>query len=335
MMVKVRLPLMIQDPSTEVVDEKIERFDLTEKDETIFLDGPISRRVAVLDFDEATGELHPGVPFQPPKPGLKISSYKLKKPNDYLARDFNAVSVFAAVLDTGLRTTHVDFAGRVVAQVNFTDNNGGDVDNAKDGDGHGTNVGGIIVANGDHEGIAPGANIIPIKVLSHMGIAFPAILREGVSVGAVYDDFGGPIRYGSGGSGARASSTAPDRLTPFSQRLHETIHAHCRTDIFAPGAPIRSAGINNDHGESTQHGTSQAAPVVAGVILLMQQLHHRLFTTLPEVADLTRWMRDSAVIVNDGDDEADNVPNTGLDFPRIDAFAVLEAIQQHHTNSTT
>lgn len=314
----------------------------------------------------------------------------------------------AAVLDTGLRTTHVDFAGRVITEVNFTNDNGGDLGNAKDGDGHGTHVGGIIVANGNHEGIAPGANIIPIKVLdnqghgsftavldaldwviqhreehnitvvcmslagstnhtaddefahesirlriqtlrhaqvavviaagndffthgSQMGMAFPAIVREAVSVGAVYDDFGGPITYASG---ARAESTAPDLLTPFSQRLHETVHPACHTDIFAPGAPIRSSGISNDLGESEQHGTSQAAPVVAGVILLMQQLHLRLFGTLPAVADLSRWLRETAVVVNDGDHAKDNVIHTGLDFPRIDALAALEAIQQQHTDGS-
>src|SRR6266446_874342 len=48
-----------------------------------------------------------------------------------------------AVLDTGLRTTHIDFAGRVRAQRNFTSDNGGDENNAADGNGHGTNVGGI------------------------------------------------------------------------------------------------------------------------------------------------------------------------------------------------
>ncbi len=310
-----------------------------------------------------------------------------------------------AVLDTGLRTTHVDFAGRVVAQRNFTDDNGGDDDDATDGDGHGTNVGGIIVAGGDHIGMAPKAGIIPIKVLgddgsgsfqavedaldwvianrdahnitavcmslgasdnnqtdeefspsnsvrqrlqalrdlnvavgiaagndfkrhdSVQGMSFPAIFRESVSVGAVYDDFEGPFFYPS--SGAEAFSSAPDRITPFSQRLHEDVNADCRTDIFAPGAPVTSSGIDNDHGESVQHGTSQATPVVIGIILLMQHLHFRLTDRLPTVDNLVHWMRQSGVTINDGDDESDNVDNTGLDFIRIDAFTALEAIRRH------
>jgi len=44
-----------------------------------------------------------------------------------------------AVLDTGLRTTHIDFAGRVVAQRNFTADNAANPADATDGQGHGTN----------------------------------------------------------------------------------------------------------------------------------------------------------------------------------------------------
>jgi hypothetical protein len=35
---------------------------------------------------------------------------------------------------------------------------------------------------------------------------------------------------------------------------------------------MSSAGILNDRGESDQQGTSQAAPMVTGVILLLQKL---------------------------------------------------------------
>ena len=179
-----------------------------------------------------------------------------------------------AVLDTGLRVDHVDFAGKVLAQRNFTEAYDSDPDNAADDDGHGTHVGSIIVSGGAgaiHKGIAPGAGIIPLKVLpgdfamvaealqwvidnqsnhqitvvnmslsdegnyfddtdyaqhpvrkaiktlramrvpvvvsagnlylqheSQQGMGFPAILRECVSVGAVYDDDVGGMSYFSG-----------------------------------------------------------------------------------------------------------------------------------------
>ena len=74
-----------------------------------------------------------------------------------------------AVLDTGLNTTHVDFAGRVVTQRNYTNDNATDANDATDGHGHGTNVTGIICANDIHTSIAPGAEIVAITVLRNNG----------------------------------------------------------------------------------------------------------------------------------------------------------------------
>ena len=64
---KVRVPIVIKDPVTA----KYYAMDRTEpytiKNEDIFLDGPVSRRVAVLDFDAQTGQLLPGSRFKPPE----------------------------------------------------------------------------------------------------------------------------------------------------------------------------------------------------------------------------------------------------------------------------
>lgn len=313
----------------------------------------------------------------------------------------NGNGLTVAVLDTGLRTTHVDFAGRVRSQRNFTEDNGGDPGDASDGDGHGTNVGGIIVGNGIHIGIAPGAGIVPLKVLSNdgggsfeainaglqwildnheefnitvanlslgaemnladdgelnefsttllirqlterniavvvaagndyfkfkqPGMSFPAIIGETISVGAVYDSSVGGFQYRSG---AEAFSTGANRITPFSQRLHEDHNPRTRTDIFAPGAPVTAAGINNDTGESVQQGTSQATPVTAGVILLMQEFFLRSTNRLPSVETIIACLRNGAVLTNDGDDEDDNVPHTGKDYLRVDAFSALVAARR-------
>ncbi|MEZ5936489.1 MAG: S8 family serine peptidase [Alphaproteobacteria bacterium] len=308
----------------------------------------------------------------------------------------------AAVADTGLNLSHVDFAGRIAAQRNFTSDNGDDPHNAADGQGHGTNVSGIIVANGDHTGMAPGARVAPLKVLSNtgsgsfaavadalqwvidhreehnitvvcmslgdggnyvddddfaqhdiqrrvaklrknhvpvciaagndffkhesaQGMAFPGILRHAVSVGAVYDEFEGPFTYRSG---AHTDASGPDRITPFSQRLHPSVSEICRTDIFAPGAPIRSSGIDGPNGESVQSGTSQAAPVVAGILMLMQEFHLRETARMPSVDQLVEWLRRGGAVINDGDDEVDNVTNTKLDFIRLNAIGALDAIRR-------
>ena len=310
-----------------------------------------------------------------------------------------------AVLDTGINTKHADFDGRIVAQLNLTSDNGGASGDATDGDGHGTNVAGIIAANADHIGIAPGASLVPIKVLanngsgsfadiarglewvlehqsaynitvvsmslgdssntvsdanlfqdpirqlikelthrrvavvvaagndyfahdSRQGMGYPAIIRECVSVGAVYDSDVGAMAYVDG---ATAYETGEDRITPFSQRLHPSVSPDCYTRIFAPGAPIRSSGLptgTTNNGESVQDGTSQAAPVIAGVLVLMQQLYRRKTGRLPEVADLVDWLRRSGATILDGDDENDNVKNSNLTYRRVDALAALDLMSR-------
>ncbi len=330
-------------------------------------------------------------------------SARLKEASNHIGAaqarsEFNVdgTGLTVAVIDSGLRTTHVDFAGRIAAQHNFTAH-GGDASDVSDDHGHGTNVAGIILSNGDHTGIAPGARVIPLKVFdqtgsgsftdikdalqwvldhkdtynisavnlslgdggnysapttgsfatllsklrsariavvvaagngfhsnaSQPGMSFPANLPACISVGAVFDGNRGGFSYGSG---AQAFTTGIDRIAPFSQRLPENVHAEARTDVFAPGAPITSSGILDDHGESTKHGTSQAAPIVTGLVLLLQQYHLRATGELPTVEFLESVLRDSAALIVDGDDEDDNVENTQATFHRVDALSALRTI---------
>lgn len=314
-------------------------------------------------------------------------------------RDFNVSGsgVTVAVLDTGLRTTHVDFAGRVVPGRNFTSDYGGDPAEVTDGHGHGTSVAGIAVAGRIHTGVAPNARIVPLKVLRNdgtgrftdirdaldwvldrreamgisalclatgaadnrttdtdmpgdaigallqqltdegvcccvaagndyyahggtQGMCYPAIFRQTVSVGAVYDADEGRFRYRDG---AKAFASDADRLTPFTQRLHRTVGGPCATDTFAPGAPITSSGILNDTGESIQYGASQATPVVLGVVALLQSFHLRTVGHLPTVTELKRWLNRGATVVFDGADDNDNVNHTELTFPRVNALGSL------------
>ena len=111
--------------------------------------------------------------FQYPTPQLSA----LDVETDSLIRTVTARNQFAvngagltvAVMDTGLRTTHVDFAGKVLTVRNFTTDDGGNPNIVTDLNGHGTNVAGIIVGNGIHTGIATGGNVIPLKVLANNG----------------------------------------------------------------------------------------------------------------------------------------------------------------------
>jgi hypothetical protein len=162
----------------------------------------------------------------------------------------------------------------------------------------------------------------------HQGMASPAIFADTVSVGAVYDADLGAAEYPDG---AIARSTAADRVCAFTQRLHSSVHAQNRTDVFAPGADITSAGITSDTSSATAHGTGYATAMVSGVILLLQDYYLSVTETMPTVDQLERWLRAGAVSVLDGDDEDDNVNNTQLIFPRVDALAALQAAEQELT----
>lgn len=310
--------------------------------------------------------------------------------------DVTGAGLAVALLGTGLNVDHVDFAGRVAGKRNFTNDDDGDPDSVLDANGNSTSVAGAIVASGIHTGIAPQANIIPLKTLqegggsfqlihqalqwaldmkdrfnisvvclplgdgtnhasddelgddpiresirqlreqrvpvvisagndffgngSRQGMSYPAIIRECISVGTVYSKAVGPFSYGGG---AKAFSTGAGQIAPFSQRLHETVNRPSRTDIFAPGAPLTSSGIDGPEGESTQHGGSQSTGVAAGVILLMQEFHQRSTGELPEVGEIVRWLRQGAVTIFDGDDEDDNVENTYLTYPLVDVTSTL------------
>lgn len=152
---------------------------------------------------------------------------------------------------------------------------------------------------------------------SQLGVGYPASDANAISVGAVYD---ADIGYSEYGDGATANSTAADRIAPFSQR-HGTL-----TTIMAPGGEITNADLQG--GTYNWHGTSHAAPHVAGIAALAQQMATEWLGRRLGVAEFITLMRSTAVIVNDGDDEDDNVVNSGLDFPRVAVYEMALAIQE-------
>jgi len=113
--VKVKVPVMVQDE--EISQYKgmriTEQFTITGED--FFLDGPVTRRVAVLNFDTETGALLPGVRFQPASQDRELGRYEIADENDIHACDFNQVSVFGTVLQTIKMFEEEDNLGRQVA----------------------------------------------------------------------------------------------------------------------------------------------------------------------------------------------------------------------------
>ncbi len=102
-----------------------------------------------------------------------------------LTSAYDGTGVTVAILDTGIKTAHQDFTGRIIAQKCFLkdstrnkcpSSNSDTSDNAEDdhttpptNTGHGTHVSGIVAANGINKGVAPGANIVAVKVCDNYG----------------------------------------------------------------------------------------------------------------------------------------------------------------------
>jgi hypothetical protein len=117
-MKKIRIPIMIQDPSVAQLPG-LKAAEGTDAVREFFLDGPITERVAVLDFDPETGELGPGARFNP---GKILGRYENQGGEDlYDLRDdpgtlhtpeFMQVSVFGTVLRTMDLFKEADTLGR-------------------------------------------------------------------------------------------------------------------------------------------------------------------------------------------------------------------------------
>src|SRR4029077_17115665 len=82
--------------------------------------------------------------------------------------------VGVAILDSGI-APHPDLAGRIVAAVDFTNGqNSGALVAPSGRGGHGTHVAGLVAGDGTasggaYAGVAPGANLVDVRVISSTG----------------------------------------------------------------------------------------------------------------------------------------------------------------------
>ena len=118
---KIRIPLMIQDPLTARKGpvKPTEGFDADR--EGFFLDGPITDRIAVLDFEPETGRLAQAARFHGPSSGRVRGWYedqqgvdlnKVTQELKFYTPEFMQVSVFATVLKTMYLFERTDTLGR-------------------------------------------------------------------------------------------------------------------------------------------------------------------------------------------------------------------------------
>ena len=85
-----------------------------------------------------------------------------------------------AVVDTGIDAAHPDLAGRIGSGWDFVSGDS----TPQDGNGHGTHVSGIVAADAGNgigvDSVAPGATIMPVRVLDNSGSGSDADVAAGI-----------------------------------------------------------------------------------------------------------------------------------------------------------
>lgn len=149
---------------------------------------------------------------------------------------------------------------------------------------------------------------------SQAGANYFSANPHALSVGAIWDRDAGAVAFRN----SQDFSSGPDRLISFTNR-HERV-----VDIFAPGGLLQLAARGG--GTTMISGTSFAAPQVAGYTVLAQQLAEEFLGRRLSLVEYRELLRQTAVRIHDGDDEDDDVVNTGGTYPRIDFPEVVRAI---------
>lgn len=211
----------------------------------------------------------------------------------------------AWVIDSGIDLDHADLNVDASRGFNaFT--SGKDGQSADDGNGHGTHVAGTIAAiNNDIGviGVAPGATVIPVKVLDSRGSGSYSGVIAGVDHVAAYGNsgdvanmsLGGPtsdaldqavlsasqqgIKFvlAAGNESSDANNSSPARVNGSNIYTISAMDSNDNwasfsnygnppVDYAAPGVAVKSTWKSG--GYNTISGTSMAAPHAAGVLLL-------------------------------------------------------------------
>jgi hypothetical protein len=276
----------------------------------------------------------------------------------------------AAVIDTGVNYNHEALGGgfgpghKVEAGYNLADNNPDPNATASQ---HGTAVAGLLASDDPaHPGVAPGANLVALRVIGQTGNGDFVTVANGLqwvldhhaqynitvvnlsiadgqnyafdwfsNDGGIGQRMAGLIQQlnalgipvvtaagnsfdGQQGMGFPAimpstlsvtGTDESDHLLSDAQRLGTSVGGDSATDLAAPSDMTAPAD-----GNSFAHvvGTSFAAPLVSGSVLLLQEIYEQRFHTLPTVDQLDQWLQSGADSIHD--------PVTGIDLSRLDVL---------------
>jgi subtilisin family serine protease len=203
------------------------------------------------------------------------------------------------VVDTGIRSTHTEFSGRVNAGFSSI----ADANGSEDCNGHGTHVSSI--AAGTRYGVAKAATITPVRVLACDGsgsisgviagldwiasqyvAGTPAVVNMSLGGGANSSldtavnslvNRGITVVVAAGNSKSDACTSSPARvagaITVAASTNTDSFASYSNfgscVDLIAPGSAITAAWLTGDSDTATLSGTSMASPHVAGVAALL------------------------------------------------------------------
>jgi serine protease len=226
----------------------------------------------------------------------RIDQRDLPLSNSYTFNE-TADNVHAYIIDTGIRSSHTNFSGRV-SGIGFTAINDGQGTN--DCNGHGTHVAGTV--GSETWGVAKDVALHAVRVLGCNGSGStsgviagvdwvtnnhvkPAVANMSLGGGAstalddaVRNSITAGVTYAvaAGNSNANACNSSPARVGT-ALTVGSSTNADARSsfsnfgtcvDLFAPGSSITSTWSTSDTATNTISGTSMASPHVAGVAAL-------------------------------------------------------------------
>lgn len=200
------------------------------------------------------------------------------------------------IIDTGIRTSHVEFTGRTASGFSAVNDGRG----SSDCNGHGTHVAGTV--GGSVLGVAKGTTLVPVRVLgcdgggTNAGViagmdwvtanaSGPSVANMSLGGGASTSIDAAVSRMTGSGvtlvvaagnetqnacnvSPARAGSAITVGSTTSSDSRSSFSNFGSCVDVFAPGSSITSAWHTADNAANTISGTSMASPHVAGAAAL-------------------------------------------------------------------